>query len=811
MNATSQLTCREVADVEHVTTDDAEFVTEIRAAIAAGHVYVAYQPIVDMGSGEMLKVEALARWNHPERGAIPPGEFIPHAERTGVIDDLGEWILEQACRDVVAMREHGVDIDVNVNFSVVQLRHPAVVERTATILARTGLAPDRLWIEVTENVFLDESALAPLRQLNDLGVHLVVDDFGTGFSNYQYISRLPIGGVKIDRSFVAGLGVNTTDTAIVRSVANLGHELGLQVVVEGVETESQRSQLLSFHAQLGQGWLFAPALRPAELIEQFGPSPAVERASVKLPLSSNEDARIAALRACKVLDTAPEAAYDGFVRLASELLATPMAMISLIDVDRQWFKAGVGIDVDQTPREVAFCNYAIAQSDPVFVVPDASADERFAQNPLVVGGSDFRAYAGVVIRSREDLPLGTLCVVDTQPRTFTTQQLSQLTTLAEQVASMLDLRRRTEELAALLRVRAWGTPGNSDNDPVNEGHPSPPLVEVDDGRVIRCGGLTIDLTARRIVLNGRLIEMTVKEAELLTFLARHPGQAFSRSELLEEVWNSSSSWQSSATVTEHVYRLRTKLESDPADPRILCTVRGVGYRFDAPAVGRAPSPEPRVGTSIHFGTSIVAVDAGALSLFCAADPAELIGRHIFEFIAPSSLPAVRSRLEMCAAGRSPGDQVLMFRDLQGAELMVLLRTESTEHDGRPAFRATWREVIDDQRRPVPSVESDYLYGDAVIVTDADMHVLVWSPGAERLYGWLESEVLGHRLDDVVPAQGYREACPANDPDATGLRWDYEARFATRDGAIVPARVSLRTLYDGSGAVDAVVMAHRAGC
>lgn len=440
------------AEVMRPMTGDAVFIAEIRAAIAAEQVFVAYQPIVDLASSKPCKVEALARWDHPLLGAIPPDEFIARAERTGVIDELGEWILEQACSDIVAMGEHGIDIDVNVNFSVVQLHHPAVVERTAAILARTGLAPERLWIEVTENVFLDDSALAPLLRLSDHGAHLVVDDFGTGFSNYQYISRLPIGGLKIDRSFVAGLGVNTTDTAIVRSVVNLGRELGLQVIVEGVESESQQAQLLAFNARLGQGWLFAPALRPAQLIELFGRSAAAERASVELTPSRDEDARIIALRACKVLDTAPEVVYDHFVRLASEMLATPMAMISLIDVDRQWFKAGTGIDVEQTSREIAFCNHAIAQSAPVFVVPDALADERFAENPAVVGEPHVRAYAGAVIRSREGLPLGALCVVDIEPRTFTNQQLSHLAMLGEQVAAMLDLRRRAEELTVLLRA-----------------------------------------------------------------------------------------------------------------------------------------------------------------------------------------------------------------------------------------------------------------------------------------------------------------------------------------------------------------------
>ncbi len=432
---------------------DAVFVAEVRAAIEAGDIWVAYQPIVELGSSRLHKVEALARWTHPTRGPISPCEFIPRSEQTGVIDELGEWILERACRDVVALRDHGIEVDLNVNFSVVQLWQPGIARRTAEILSRTGLPADRLWAELTESVFVDDTALDPLIQLHDLGVHLVIDDFGTGFSNFQYISRLPISGLKIDRSFVAGVGVNASDTAIVRSMLALGRELGLEVVGEGIETASQRTQLQNFSCRLGQGWLFAPALRPAELVARFSTAAGGSDHPAR-PIT--EVARLAALRACKVLDTAPEAAFDALAILASDLLGTPMALISLIDADRQWFKACVGLDLDlaETGREIAFCNYAIADPHSPFVVVDATRDERFVTNPFVVESPNIRAYAGAPIRSREDLPLGTLCVLDTRPREFTPEQLAQLTMLAAQAAALLDLRRRAEELNNLLRAPA---------------------------------------------------------------------------------------------------------------------------------------------------------------------------------------------------------------------------------------------------------------------------------------------------------------------------------------------------------------------
>lgn len=431
--------------------DDGSFVADVRAALDADHIYVAYLPIVELESGRLHKVEALARWAHPTRGLLSPGEFISRSEQSGAIHELGAWILERACSDIVALRDQGIDIDLNVNFSVVQLQDPTIAERTAEIVARAGFAPQRLSIELTESVFLEDQSTGPLMRLHDLGVHLVIDDFGTGFSNFEYIRRLPISGLKLDRSFVAGLGANGGESAIVGSIINLGRELGIQIVVGGVESESQRSQLLGYHCRLAQGWLFAPALSPDELLAQFGPTAAgTLHPSPSRP--KDEAARVAALRACKVLDTAPETSFDALALMASELLDTPIALVSLVDIDRQWFKARVGIIAEETSRDVGFCSHAIAVPDSPFVVVDASCDERFTGNPFVLEAPHIRAYAGAQILSREDLPLGTLCVLDTRPREFSSYQLQKLTTLAGQAAALLDLRRRAGELDDLLHA-----------------------------------------------------------------------------------------------------------------------------------------------------------------------------------------------------------------------------------------------------------------------------------------------------------------------------------------------------------------------
>jgi len=430
--------------------DDSTFVSDVRAAIAAGEMYLAYQPIVELSSGRLRKMEALARWKHPVRGVIPPTHFIPLAERSGMIIELGYWILERACRDALAMSAEREEFGMCVNLSAAQLRDPALPERVAAVLADTGMLASNLWIEVTESVLVDDKSIEALRRLHALGVRLVIDDFGTGYATLQLLTRLPVDALKIDRSFISGLGVEAGDTAIVRSVINLGRELGLQVVAEGVETESQRAQLLALNCRLAQGWLFGYPF-PVDEVLQTLRSP---RAAAPLPEDAGvERMRLDALEACRVLDTSAEDAYDALVQLAARILEMPMALISLVHEDREWFKARVGVEISETSRDISFCTHAICDPHHTFMVPDASLDPRFADNPFVTGDMHLRFYAGAPIRSREDLALGTLCVLDSSPRTLTDEQLATLTLLADQAAALLDLRRRAAELNDLIRNR----------------------------------------------------------------------------------------------------------------------------------------------------------------------------------------------------------------------------------------------------------------------------------------------------------------------------------------------------------------------
>ncbi|MCW2543008.1 MAG: hypothetical protein JWM40_560 [Frankiales bacterium] len=234
----------------------------LREAVRLGGLELHYQPVIALATGRAVAVEALARWTHPERGRIGPDQFIPVAEASGLIVDLGRWALEQACRDAVAFTGAAKGIDVAVNLSVRQLIHPDVVAQVHEALVKTGLDPRRLVLEVTESAVMDEgdAAAVALDGLTALGVRIAIDDFGTGYSSLLYMRRYPICALKIDRAFVSGLGRNDYDDAICSSVVSLAHAVDATSIAEGVETVEQYAALLALGCQLAQGFLWSPAV-----------------------------------------------------------------------------------------------------------------------------------------------------------------------------------------------------------------------------------------------------------------------------------------------------------------------------------------------------------------------------------------------------------------------------------------------------------------------------------------------------------------------------------------------------------------------
>ncbi len=244
---------------------------ELRRGVERGEVVPYFQPIVELTTGHVVGFEALARWLHPERGLLTPDQFLPMAEETGLVEEIGASILEDALAQFARWRAHDLpfaNAHLSVNVGTRQVVDPSFAGLVADLLAQTGIPADSLWLEITETALLADvkASTVALRNLRSLGLHLVVDDFGTGYSSLTYLKRFPVEALKIDKGFVAGLGLDTEDTTIVEAVVNLGHSFGIAVIAEGLETPLQLSRLRELGCDRGQGYLFGRP-RPASIVE----------------------------------------------------------------------------------------------------------------------------------------------------------------------------------------------------------------------------------------------------------------------------------------------------------------------------------------------------------------------------------------------------------------------------------------------------------------------------------------------------------------------------------------------------------------
>jgi EAL domain-containing protein (putative c-di-GMP-specific phosphodiesterase class I) len=256
-----------------------ETATALREGLDRGELQVEYQPLMELSSGEMFGFEALVRWNRPDHGRVLPSEFIPLAEETGLINNLGAHVLATACHDAVGWPE---SLAVSVNVSALEFRDSRLEEQLAGLLTATGLPAHRLLLDITEGVLMDDpqSTISVLAGLRNLGVRIAVDDFGTGYSSLAYLKRFAIDHLKIDRSFVAGLGINSEDTLITGAIVGMAHSLGLRALAEGVETEAQLFALQEVGCDLGQGYYWSPSVENREL---FAGNPRPEPSYSNLP------------------------------------------------------------------------------------------------------------------------------------------------------------------------------------------------------------------------------------------------------------------------------------------------------------------------------------------------------------------------------------------------------------------------------------------------------------------------------------------------------------------------------------------------
>jgi len=267
------------AEMRRSITDAVELKAELLAAIDGNQFFLVYQPVIDLESFEVTGVEALLRWRHPERGLLFPADFLPTLEDTGMIVEVGRFVLQEACRQLAQWHERHLMLSMNVNVSARQLDSASLVDVVQEALAANRLTSSSLVLEVTESaVMLDLSTTVKrLRALKSLGLKIAIDDFGTGYSSLAYVQQLPVDVLKIDRSFISRIGQSRHASTLVRSVLDLGLALGLETVAEGIETDLQLEELRAIGATKGQGYLFSPPVEVAAFEELVSVDPATQR------------------------------------------------------------------------------------------------------------------------------------------------------------------------------------------------------------------------------------------------------------------------------------------------------------------------------------------------------------------------------------------------------------------------------------------------------------------------------------------------------------------------------------------------------
>jgi diguanylate cyclase (GGDEF)-like protein len=240
---------------------------DLRVALGSRQLHLEYQPVVNLISGAITGVEALLRWTHPTRGPVSPLTFIPVAEDTGLIGPIGQWVLDEACRQASAWNAAGHRLRVAVNVSGRQLHDADFLSQVVSAIHSNDLDPSQLCLELTESTLMDDAARVSelLQELKDVGVDLSVDDFGTGYSSLAYLKRFPVDELKIDRCFVQNVGETGEDRTLVSAMVAMGHALGLQVVAEGIETHSQMAALMTLGCRAAQGYLFSKPQRAGQI------------------------------------------------------------------------------------------------------------------------------------------------------------------------------------------------------------------------------------------------------------------------------------------------------------------------------------------------------------------------------------------------------------------------------------------------------------------------------------------------------------------------------------------------------------------
>lgn len=429
-------------------------------ALEQKQITLVYQPKINCRTGLLTGFEALARWTHPALGPVGPDRFIPLAERYGLIDQLTESVMVQSLRwisqlptqldesaDFDYLRRRLREITVSINISASSLNNIDLFERMDEYCQSMGIRPDRLIFELTESCAMEDpiSSLDILTRLRMKGFHLSIDDFGTGYSSMLQLARLPFSEIKIDKSFVMTAAESKESRTVIKTIIDLGHGLGLYTSAEGIESDETLEYLRSIGCDLAQGYAIARPMSPEAVLDWL-----------RSDRLSDENRRLQVLQSLNLLDTPPDERFDRVTRLAARLFRVPIAVFSLVDTNRQWFKSIIGLDVKETARDISFCTVAIEKED-VMVIPDATLDPRFKNNPLVLQDPHIRFYAGCPVHADTGSRLGTLCLIDREPRKFSQQDESVLRHTAQMIENELtaDFLAHVDPLTGMLNRRGF--------------------------------------------------------------------------------------------------------------------------------------------------------------------------------------------------------------------------------------------------------------------------------------------------------------------------------------------------------------------
>ncbi len=419
---------------------------DLERALSNEEFELYYQPLINLEGNYVCTCEALLRWNHPTRGRVLPAEFVPLLEANGLMCSAGDWVLRHACAAASSWPPH---VRVAVNVAVVQFSSSGLINQIVNALASSGLNANRLELEITESTFLGDGdeAVLQLRQLHELGVRVALDDFGTGYSSLGYLNRFPFDKIKIDRCFIEALSTgDRTARAIVAAVIRLASNLGMETTAEGIESCEDLEVVRSEGCTSAQGYYFSPPL-PASGINALlldSPSPQARAHPTGIdphrPAASDEEERLRALRNYDILDTPAEESFDRITRIARSIMQAPIATVSLVDRDREWFKSRQGLQMQESSRLISFCTHTIQRDEPL-VVPDTLRDPRFRNNPHVTHGTQVRSYVGVPLRTSTGHRIGALCIMDVKTREVTRAQLDSLQALARLAMDEIELRK----------------------------------------------------------------------------------------------------------------------------------------------------------------------------------------------------------------------------------------------------------------------------------------------------------------------------------------------------------------------------------